>query len=67
MANYPHTQITGVDAGDEGRVYVIVEIQPDGLNIDETALINAIKSALLGQAGVASATATRYEITGTPT
>lgn len=65
MANYPNTQITGIDANEEGRVYVIVEVQPDGLNVDEGDLIDAIKSALLGQTGVASATATRYEITGT--
>lgn len=65
MANYPYTHMVGIDAGEGGRVYVLVEVQPDGLSIDEESFISAVRSALLGQAGIASVTATRYAITGT--
>lgn len=65
MPDYPYTNVTGADANDEGRVYVNIEVQPDGLNIDEDALIDSIKSSLLGQAGVASVTAMRLSITST--
>lgn len=63
--SYPYTHITGSDAAEEGRVYVNLEVQPDGVDVDEMALIQAVKEFLLAQAGVASVTATHLEVTST--
>lgn len=65
MDSYPYSHLIGSDAAEEGRVYVNLEVQPDGVNIDEMALIQAIKEFMLAQAGVASVTATHLEVTST--